>query len=787
MFRSISLFLFLLFTISTFANNPIKGKVIDASTKEPLPYATVSATQNGTLIDGVITDDNGNFQLQLANGSYTLKIEFLSYETQEKTITVSGNLNIGVVELSEASQSLDEVVITAEKSTVALKIDKKVFNVGKDLLSQNGSLQQVLENVPSVSVGVNGTVSLRGNPNVRVLINGKPSVLSINNNLNQIPAEQIDRIEVITNPSSRYQAAGTAGIINVILKKNKRNGLSGSVNVSNAIRANTNINTSLNYKTKKLNLFSTLGYRFVDNRIEEKVVQNSLINTVPITLNRNTTEYRNSQIGSLYLGFDYSFSEKSVLTASYYKFLIERNNRLRYDFNYFDAAQNLDNAIARNEIYYEPMDHNQLEISYTKDFDKKGKKLTVDFQYDFWDDDENENFNTQTIFPILQEADISRTRDIESSKDFLLQLDFVNPLTKEATFETGFRGEARVISSDYKAEVFQNNQWEIFDNIDNKMDYHERILGVYALYSNKVKRLSYQLGLRTEYTNIEILDRNKQFSNNKEYTRFFPTIHLSYNFSESNSMQLGYSRRINRPSFWHLNPFSTLSGGLNAQTQGNPDLDPSYTNVLELSFLAKMGKLQINPSVYYQSTVDPFQFYTQRNANDVLISTTININNEKRYGTELSMTYRPNKWLQLSGEFNYYTFEQKGVFQNFNFDFNNNTWFTRISTRVNLPKQYTFQASYNYSAPTENAQTITKSMHVANLGFSKSLFNNKVSAIFNIGNLFDSRERRILSTGEGFSYQSNRKNLGPLYSFSLVYRFSQKENTRTRRPGQSNR
>lgn len=795
MIRTFNLYLFLLSSTLLFSNNidkkySITGKVIDSLTQKPLSYATVSVSQNNIIIDGVITNENGEFKLSVQKGDYILKAEFLSYNSYQRSITVNGALNLRTIKLSESVNELDEVTIRSEKSTIDLKIDKKVFNVGKDLLSQNGSLQQVLENVPSVSVDLNGIVSLRGNPNVSILINGKPSVLAVNNNLNQIPSDQIDRIEVITNPSSRYQAAGTAGIINVILKKNGLEGLSGSLTLTNSIIASSSAYANINYKSNSFNLFSTVGYRFTDSRVFENITQNFLNGITPLSLDRKTDEYHNLKRAYIYTGFDYFLSKNSTLTTSYFKILAERDNVLRYDYTYYSSipTQTLNSIIIRNENYYEPIDHNQLEVSYTKNYDKKGKTLLIDFQYDFWNEDENEDFLTQTIFPPTPENTVvSRTKDIESSKDFLLQIDLVNPINEKTTFETGFRGETRIISSDYKAEIFQNNQWEIFNNIDNKLDYKERIVGVYALYANKQKKFNYQLGLRGEYTSIDVSDRKDDFGSKKNYLKLFPTIHLNYIFSDITTTQLSYSRRINRPSFWQLNPFSTLSGGLNAQIQGNPDLDPSFTNSLELGFLTKVGKVRLNPSVYYQHTTDPFQFFTEQNADNILISTTINTDTENRMGAEISLSYNPLKWLQLSGEFNYYSFQQRGNHNGISFDFNNNTWTSRINSLIKLPRQFTLQTTFNYSARNENAQTITKSYYVGSLGLNKPFLKNKAALTFNIRNILNSRNRRIFRTGEDFTYESSRRDFGPIYMLTLTYRFNQKESERTRRPGRSNR
>jgi len=769
------------------AEKRITGIVIDAETKEPLEFATVSILKEGKLIDGIITNEKGAFSISAEPGKYQVRIEYISYKNFETQIELQKHLDLGTIPLAIDMEALDAVEVVAETSTVNLKLDKKVFNVGKDLLSQNGSLVQILENVPSVAVDLDGAVSLRGNSNVTVLINGKPSVLVANNGLDQIPAQQIERVEVITNPSSRYQAAGTSGIINVILKKNKNAGLSGSVSMSNSIRADFNTNANINYKTNKVNLFSTLGYRFVDNKITQDVTQNSLVGDEFVNLIQDIDAYRNSKVFNVYLGMDYFLNDKNTITASYYKVLIDRDNKADYRYDFFDTSNTLFNTTTRSETYEEPMDHNQLEVSYEKTFEKEGQKLILDFQYDFWDDDENENFNTivsEVGFPDAQT--LMRTRDIESSKDYLLQLDYIHPINETSTFEAGLRGETRVITSDYNAEIFEGNEWIIYNDIDNELDYKEEIGGIYAQYAGKLNKLSYQFGLRTEFTKVRIADTNNEFRNTKEYTKLFPTAHLTYAFSDKTNMQLSYSRRINRPSFWHLNPFGGLAQ-INAIRQGNPDMDPALTNSLELGFLTRVGKLRINPSVYYQNTDDPFQFITERNTEDILVTKPINIDTENRIGLELSLSFRPLKWLQLSGELNYFTFEQKGFYNDVDFDFDDSRWFTRINSRIKLPKDITMQTSFNYNGRNESAQTITKANHSLNVGFNKNILKNKGTVTFNINNILDSREEFLTRTGDNFNYDSHRKLLGPLYTLTFVYRFNQSGKTKTRRPGRSNR
>ncbi|WP_187696520.1 TonB-dependent receptor domain-containing protein [Xanthovirga aplysinae] len=764
----------------------ISGIILDAESREPLAYATVAVYYNGTLIDGIITKEDGKFSMKVKPGDYLLKVEFLSYKTFEKQITLKDHLDLGVIALQVDLQALEAVEVNAERSKVELKLDKKVFNVGKDLLAQNGSLSQVLDNVPSVAVDLEGVVSLRGNTNVSVLINGKPSVLATNNSLDQISAQNIERIEVITNPSSRYQAAGTAGIINVILKKNKLEGFSGSVSLSSGSPADYNFNTHLNYKTKKFNFFSTFGYRFVDNIITQDVNQSSIVNGHTVILDQVAEEKRNAKIKSLFIGADYFINDQNTITASFYKTLRRFKNNTSYHYDYFDDQTMLDSTLVRYENYLEPQDHNQLELSYVKTFDKEGQKLTLDFQYDFWDDDEMENLTTHQVGITESDPLFSRTRDIESSKDYLVQLDFIRPFNKNAIFETGLRGETRIITSDYKVEEFDGANWEIYKDIANVLDYKEEIGGAYVQVSNKVNKFSYQLGLRAEITKISISDKKNVFKDSKKYTNLFPTAHLTYSFTESTNMQLSYSKRINRPGFWYLNPFGGLAE-LNTQRQGNPDMDPAFTNVFELGFLTQWGELSINPSIYFHHTTAYFEFYTDRDADGVLITKPINLDHENRIGFELSTTYTPYKWLRLSGELNYYSYQQRGDFNDQNFDFDDSSWFTRISSRVKLPSNFTLQASYNFRGENESAQTIIKSRYFMDLGMSKNLLRNNATLTLNVRNLLNSREEYLTRTGENFNYQSHRKIKGPRYSLTFNYRFNQKSNTKNRRPGASNR
>jgi outer membrane receptor protein involved in Fe transport len=763
--------------------NRLEGKIVDAQSGQVLEFATVSLYQNGTLVNGIITDLDGKFRLEVAPGTYLLRAEFLSYKTYETEVVLTKNQVLEPIGLTPDVQQLEGVELSGEKATVGLSLDKKVFNAGKDILSSNGSLSEVLDNVPSVTVDVDGAVALRGNTNVTLLINGKPSVLVANNGLEQIMAEQIERVEVITNPSSNMQAQGTAGIINIVLKKNRTNGLSGSISATTGTPANHRFSANLNYQTGKVNLFSTLGVRYLDfigSQMANQDIDNVYFLEQSGEINRN---YRNL---NLYVGGEYQIDSTQSITSAFYRSMNRARNHINSEYDYFSTAMVLDSTLTRTEYYEEPQNYNQWEANYTKNFKKEGQKLSLDFQYDFWNDDENERFNAAITYPSFLAKDALRTHNIESSDDFLLQADFISPIKETGRFETGIRGETRVITSDYVAETFTDGQWQTYLGIDNDVDYHETIGGAYVQYGNQWGKLKYQMGLRTEYTKIKIEDNRGSFTDEKEYTRIFPTSHLAYDFNETTEMRLGYSSRINRPRFWQLNPFGGLSDIAEIRL-GNPNLDPSFTDALELSFLSRWEGLTIQPALYYQKTDNAFSFFNSSKPNGIISYYPVNLDYEERLGAELAINLSPLKWLRLSGEANYYRFIQKGSVDGQSLNAEDQTWTMRFNTRMRLPAHMRFQASFNYRAANQSAQTLTEPIYFLNMGLSKNLWQNKATLSFNAGNILDSRVRETRTTGAGFNRYAKRKLMGDRYSLSFIYRFNQKKDQKERGPNDSNR
>jgi len=765
----------LFFGITISAQISITGKVVEKNTKHPLEFATIILTNptTGKLIIGETTNSKGEFSINTKKGNYNIKIEFIGFKNHLiNNISISKNYSLQTILLQENSQALDEIEVIAEKSTTEYKLDKRVFNVGKDLISKGGSVNDILNNVPSVNVDIEGTVSLRGNSNVRILINGKPSVLTANNGLESIPSESIEKVEVITNPSAKYDAEGTGGIINVILKKNKNGGFGSSLQLTTGIPDNHSINYNINYKKEKFNLFSNISYRYIsfdgNGYLNRTNYENNVITSFS---NRTTNTNRSRATFNLYFGSDYYINDKNTLTLSYYYRNNTSKNSVDYTFNFLNELKQTDNILTSKESYREPQKANQIELNYVKTFAKKGQKFTANFQYDFWNDDENELVEEQDQFPATSTINLLKSRDIESSKDFLFQSDFKLLITKKSHIEMGVKGEIRNIDSDYK--VWDNTV--LIDSLDNLLKYNERIYGAYAQYGNRENKLQYLFGLRAEYANTGSTDRKNKFKTTKNYTDLFPTAHLTYNFNDATNMQLSYSRRIRRPSFWHLNPFGGISDRRNIRV-GNPDLNPMYTNSFELGFLKRWSKFTFNPSIYYQKTTNVFETLITQNTDGALISKPINSGIENRLGVELAVRYSPYKWWRLSSEFNYYSFDQRGIYT-----IDDNTWSTRLNSRMKFSK-LTIQSSFNYRGERQSGQLFTEAQYSANIGLSKDLWNDKATISLNMNNILDSRVSKQLVTGENYTTNSYNRPIGRFTSVTFTYRFNRTKKDRDRLP-----
>ncbi len=753
----------------------VKGTVFEKTNQNPIELASITLfdSETNVIIQETTSDAKGDFEVKIKPGKYHLHINFFDFEPAIlNQIQILEDKNIGKVFLiAKETKVLDEVKIVAEKSSIETRLDKKIFNVGKDLISKGGSANDILNNVPSVSVNALGAVSLRGNTSVRILINGKPSVMTQNNGLQEIPAETIERIEVITNPSAQYDAQGASGIINIILKKNKTNGFGSSVTATVGVPNYNLIGVNMNYKKEKFNLFSDIGYGrmsvFGDDELFRTNYENGKVTNY---IDQKTDRNRNFNRFNLYLGSDYYINTNNTMTLSYYYRNNVSKNNVDYRFAYLDTNKNITQLTTANETYKEPQISNQIELNYVKTFEKKGKKLTASVQYDFWNDDENEWIVERNEIPIPTVKTL-KSRDIESSKDVVFQSDMSFPLTEKSKFDIGLKGEIRRINSDY---IVWDNAVQI-DSLTNLLHYDERIFGVYSQYSNGFKKFQYQLGLRAEHFNTGSSDLKNEFKTDKNYTKLFPTVHLTYEIKNNFNVQLSYSRRIDRPSFYQLNPFGGIADRRNIRI-GNPDLNPMYVDSYELGTLYKWEKLTLNPSVYHQHTINLFDIIVTRNSNDYLVEKSINLGTENRYGFEMNATYTPYKWWFLSSDFNFYKFDQKGIF-----NVSNNSWTSRLNSRIKLTS-WSVQNNFNIIGAKKSGQIDSQKQLWTDIAIAKEFWKEKASLTFKVDNIFDSRISKDYISGNNYTIDGERRFSGTRATLTFTYKFNRKKGDRDRLP-----
>ncbi|MBE8726842.1 outer membrane beta-barrel family protein [Flavobacterium hungaricum] len=773
------------------AKNKVKvtGKVFEKVTKQPLEYATISITlPNDTkVISGGITNPKGEFEITVAPGTYDIKIEFISFKpTEIKQKSIQGDTNLGVVNLSEDAAQLNEVVVRAEKSTVDIKLDKKVYNVGQDMMVKGGTVSDVLDNVPSVSVDTEGNVSLRGSDNIRILIDGRPSqAINMAEALRQLPADAIDKVEVITNPSARYDAEGGSGIINIILKKGKNQGFNGTFIASTGIPETYGLSGNLNYKTEKLNYFTTAGYNYRTNE------GTGLTNSQYFNEDGSTKSYLDEDRDTKRIrnGFNARAGvEWTVTKNTFWTNAINYQNNTGEDkdlinYNNFDAGRNFTGSTYRLNNADTGSDNIEFTSNLIKNFNDKGHKLTADLSISRNTDDSNSEISTSpnTI--------VNSTLNDQVQKQVLFQADYVLPLGKGGQFEAGYKGSFGDLNNEYFVTDAQGAK---DTNLSNNLEYKENINAIYTQYGFKVNKFSYLFGLRWEDTNIQVnlLDTND--FNTKKYNNLFPSAFISYEISDQSNFNISYSKRLSRPRGRFMNPAVNYSSNINI-FQGNPDLDPSLTDKFDIGYLKKWTKVTFSTSAYFEDTKDVFSFVRTPTGQlvdgiPVILSRPINLGKEQKFGFEFTFNYNPFKWWRLNSNFNFFNVNSTGEnsYTDFvtgevitqNLDNKANSWFARISSKVTLPYKIDWQLTGMYNGEQKTAQGKNLGQFGMNTSFSKDVLKDKGTIAFNISDVFNSRIMK------SYTYLDNQTSYGEMqwrkrqFNLSFTYRFNKSKSDR---------
>jgi outer membrane receptor protein involved in Fe transport len=738
----------------------LKGIVVEKVSKQPLEYATISLFNPSTLkVDGGgMTNSKGEFEITLNAGTYDLSIEFISFKTSVyKNQNYTENKNLGTLSLEEDFTQLNQVEVRAEKSTVEIKLDKKVYNVGQDLVVKGGTVSDVLDNIPSVTVDVEGNVALRGNDNVRILIDGKPTnAINISEALRLIPADAIDKVEVITNPSARYDAEGGGGILNIILKKGKNQGINGTILASVGTPESSGLSGNFNVKSELANFFTTLGYNKRNGPGNTMINQQNFDNnnTLISYIEERRTNQRLSEGFNSIVGMELFLDKTSSWTNS---ISIRKNrggnpenvfyNEYLPSGDYFKSGRF--NDIKRNTKNVE------FNTNYIKNFNNQGHKLTIDGSFSVSTDFENSSILGTDIIPVYAVITNEITKNTQKQSRNLIQADYVYPFGK-SQFEAGFRGNYSSLFSDFNVQedLTGNGTFTTNPFVTGILDYQENVTAAYSQFGSKYKKISYLLGFRMEDSHIVIDQISNGISNTKRYVNYFPSVFLNYTLKEGTNITLSYSKRINRPRDRFINPFSSYSSNINLFF-GNPDLDPALSDVYEIGILKKWKQITLNSSVYVNNTTNSFQIVRKErgdfiNGIPVIINTPFNLSTDTKLGFEFTLNYTPYKWWRLNSNFNFFQNKTDGRYtytrttgEVVNIDFNNSasSWFTRLTSKINLPYKIDWQTNFTYNGEQRTAQGRSLGIASANIGFSKDILKEKGTIAFNVNDVFNSRKR----------------------------------------------
>jgi len=803
---------FFLLPLLTLAQNPerqkikITGSIIEKTSKQPLEYATITfiSAKSGKVAGGGITNAKGEFDVDVVAGTYTVKAEFISFTPIElKNQKYSENTSLPPFALEEDFTQLQQVDVRAEKSTVEIKLDKKVYNVGQDLMVKGGTVSDVLDNIPSVSVDSDGVISLRGNDNVRILIDGRPSnAINISEALRMIPADAIDKVEVITNPSARYDSEGGGGLLNIILKKGKNQGVNGTLIASVSDPESYGISGNINYKTDQFNLYTTTGYNYRNNP-GSAINNTQYLNADGSTRNYIDERRENERIREGYnsnIGFDWYLSKSTTLTNSFNVRKNSGGNPESVLYYNYDANHNYQSTTSR----FNDQNSNSLDAEFntnlTHKFKKEGHKLTIDGSFSVDRDNDDSAIN----------GGLQITNNKQKQNRNTVQTDYVLPLGKDSQFEAGYKGDFNELFTDFEVDTLDiNTNTQLPDfRYTNTLQYKEKINAFYTQYGSKFNKFSVLLGLRFEDSNIDINQLATSDFNHRHYSNLFPSTFLTYELSEKSSVSLSYSKRISRPRGRQINPFSNYSSNINI-FKGNPELNPALTDAFDLGYLKRWNKLTLSTSAYFNKTTDSFQFIRRESGDfvttfingieintPVILSTPINLATEYRYGFEFTLNYTPFKWWKLNGNFNFFQSDTRGDYSyvnsqneviSQNFDNSANSWFTRVTSKVTLPYKIDWQTNFTYNGPQTSAQGKSLGVASANLGFSKDLFKDKATLALNVQDVFNSRKRiydtylpGVLDSHSEMQWRKRQITL------SFTYRFNRQKTERDKQPKKEN-
>ncbi|MEO0275169.1 MAG: TonB-dependent receptor [candidate division WOR-3 bacterium] len=747
----------------------IKGTIIDKETNEPLEYASISLfrEKDSTFIIGVLSDKNGEFLINVERpGIYFLRITFLGYEKREihsLRITPENRiLDIGKVYLEVSGILLKTQEVIAEPLPITYKVDKKVIEVSK-MGFLSGNAVDILKNVPSVSVDIEGNVKLRGSENFLLYIDGRQSLLDPNDALKQIPASSIEKIEIITNPSARYEAEGTSGIINIILKKGKIEGLNGIINSSIGVNEKYGGDFILNYKKGKINTFISLNYN--KRKFSEKINSEREINEKKINSDGSSSRIFNPF--NIRTGIDLNIKEKNLFGVGLNYGIWNMQNRNFSEYNEIFDTQIIN---YKTEGYFKRKGpFFEIVLNDLQKFKKEEDKLFTEFVYSYREgNEENRTYKMDSLDMIL-----NGNKRIEegTSNRFSGRAEYTKSFKENFKFETGFRGEYGISKDMSNFYNYKDGNFEIVDSFCHSVKYLNNIQAIYSLLSGEFKNTGYQIGLRIEYNNrkIEYADTNLKYIFEK--IDYFPTIHFSHRFLKLRETFLSYSRRISRPRDFWLEPLLTWMDPYNLR-KGNPDLKPEYIDNFETGITTPFLKGSLTFETYYRITYNKFERIRIPYGDSAFLHTVINSGKLFSYGGEISFNKNIFKLMNMNLVLDFYGYKFKGKIYDEKITKGDINYNLRFNSNIFMPFSSRLQLIFVYHSPPVSAQGKEKEFITFDFSIQKFFLNKNLSLNLEVRNLFNTLKRGFEIKEENYKYIQTFKQESGVLILTMSYNFN---------------
>ena len=775
----------------------ITGIIQDSTTQGVIEYATVGLYKSdSSLVSGVVTDANGKFMFRnIEAGDYYLDANFLGYSRKKIPLSViqhKQGINLGSVILHPDITRIDEVQIVAQSQRVEYKIDKKVVNIAQDISSAGGTLANALENTPSVEVDVEGNVTLRGSGNFQLLIDGRPSVVQGSEGLQQIPASAVQSMEIITSPSAKYDPDGNAGIINVIMKKQKNSGIGGVLNASLGSGDKYTGDFLLNMKRNKLNYF--IGGEYSDQHFymngegERRTYPDNTITYILTDLKGNFA--RKSM--SFKSGFDYSINDKSTLSLSG----TIGNRDFQRDFrarnNWFTLPASKDSFFIEENHSSDHDDFYNVNLDFQKRYDPENPdhQLQASVYFSSQKEIENEQDHVRktnnTFEPVESETGLARSRAEQPEKELRMELDYSRPVGS-GKLETGLQSRWINIDADYVYENFHplGNEWLRNDTISNSLYYLNAMQSAYLIYSGPLGKFDYQAGLRAEYDNRLLDQQTTRESYRYEKMHLFPSVYVTRKLSDKHQVQFTYSRRIQRPREGELNPFKDYRGSNNI-FYGNPKLRPEFTNALELNYQYTFDKGFVSIETYYRATHDKITQISGLDTLDgkpVFVFTMDNADRDYALGMEVMTNLDVTKWWQVNLTGNLYRYQLTGEVDGEDVSSVSTSWRTNFNTTFKMKWDTRFQVTAIYNGPSNTLQGKRDGFFVTNIALRKEMLKKQLTMSLNVRDVFATGKFAFTSEGVNFYASNEFRREAPVVTLNLTYRLNNYRQNANRRDG----